>query len=155
MCLFKYREKRYGKFLFRIMALVLVALAAGAVFGGVYAVMHMTHWAKYVIVVVAGIVGLALAGFGIFFLIFSTSMINSWKSVRDGNKSKGIANTRLCDKCGRVITKHAEFCEHCGEKQETGLGLKKCPNCKTKNSGPADFCEKCGYNFRENPVEEE
>ena len=149
MCLFKYREKRYGKFLFVLIALVMLALAGGAVFGGVYAVMHMNHWAKYVIVVVAGIVGLMLLAMSVFMLIFSTSMINSWKSVRDGNKSKGLANGRLCDKCGRVITKKAEFCEHCGEKQETGLGLKACPNCKTKNSGAASFCEKCGYEFKD------
>lgn len=149
MCLFKYREKRYGKALFVLIALVLVALAAGAVYGGVYAVLHMTHWAKFIIVSVAGVVALGLGGLGIFFLIFSTSMINSWKSVRDSNKSKGVANTRLCDHCGRVISKKAEFCEHCGEKQMTGLGLKECPNCKTKNSGAAAFCEKCGYDFKE------
>ncbi len=149
MCLFRYREKRYGKFLFVLIALVLIALGAGAIYGGVYAVLNMTHWSKYVIVSVAGILGLILAGFGIFFIIFSTSMINSWKSVRDGNKSKGVANVRLCDKCGRVITKKAEFCEHCGAKQQTGLGLKTCPNCNTKNSGPAQFCEKCGYEFKD------
>ncbi len=149
MCLFKYREKRYGKFAFVLMALVMVALAGGAIYGGVYAVMHMTHWSRFVIVSLAGVVGLILGGLGIFFLIFSTSMINSWKSVRDGNKSKGLANGRLCDKCGRVISKVAEFCEHCGEKQDTGHGLKKCPKCKAKNSAAADFCEKCGHNFRE------
>lgn len=149
MCLFKYREKRYGKFLFVTIALLILALAGGAIYGGVYAVMHMAHWAKYIIVSAAGVVGLILLAVSVFMLIFSTGMINSWQSVRDGNKSKGLANGRLCDKCGRVISKKAEFCEHCGEKQETGLGLKACPNCKTKNSGPAAFCEKCGHEFKD------
>ncbi len=149
MGLFKYKETRYGKFLFVLIALLLVALGGASIYGGVYAVLNMSHWTKYIIIVVASIVGLLLALFGIFLIIFSFSMINSWKSVRDGNKSKGVANTRLCDKCGRVITKKAEYCEHCGAKQQTGLGLKTCPQCKTKNSGNAQFCEKCGYEFKE------
>ena len=149
MSLFTYREKRYGKFTFILFALLLIALACASVYGGVYAVLNMAHWSKYIILVVACIVGLALVAFGLFLILFSFSMINSWKSVRDGNKSKGIANTRLCDKCGRVITKKAEYCEHCGAKQQTGLGLKDCPQCKTKNSGNAAFCEKCGYEFKE------
>lgn len=147
MGLFSYREKRYGKLVVILVSLVLLALAGGSIFGGVYAVMHMSNWSKYVIVVVASLVGLLLALMGLFMLIMSLSMINSWKSGRDGNKSKGVSNVRLCDKCGRVITKKAEFCEHCGAKQQTGLGLKTCPECKTKNSGPAEFCEKCGHKF--------
>lgn len=149
MGLFSYREKRYGKFWFVLIAIILIGLAVASVYGGVYAVLHMTHWAKYVIITIACIVALVLAGFGIFMILFSFSLINSWKSVRDGNKSKGVANTRLCDKCGRVITKNAEYCEHCGAKQQTGLGLKTCPECKTKNSGNAAFCEKCGHEFKE------
>ena len=147
MCWFSYREKRYGKLLFVVIALAILALAGGAVYGGVYAVMHMTHWSKYLIVSVAGVVGLLLLAVSVFMLIFSTGMINTWQSVRDGNKSKGLANGRLCDKCGRVISKKAQYCEHCGETQEIGLGLKACPNCKTKNSGTAEFCEKCGHKF--------
>lgn len=149
MCLFKYREKRYGKLTFVLFALVLIALAAASIYGGIYAVIHMAHWSKYIIITVASIVGLGLGLFGIVLVALSFSMISSSKSVRDGNKAKGIAHTRLCDKCGKVITKHAEFCEHCGAKQQTGLGLKACPNCKTKNSGPAQFCEKCGYEFKD------
>ena len=149
MSLFKYREKRYGKLTFTIVSLMLIALAVASIWGGIYAVLHMAHWAKYIIVVVAIIVGLALGLFGLFMFLMSFSLINKSQSVRDGNKSKGIADTRLCDKCGRVITKAAEFCEHCGSKQETGLGLKNCPECKTKNSGTAKFCEKCGYEFKD------
>lgn len=148
MCLFKYREKRYGKLAFIIFALCVIALAGVAIWGGVYAVLNMSHWAKYVIVSVAGVVGFALLCFGVFLILFSFSLIWKNKSVRDVNKSKGVADVRLCDKCGRVITKKAEFCEHCGEKQQTGLGLKVCPECKTKNSGAAAFCEKCGYEFK-------
>ena len=148
MGLFSYREKRYGKFVVILVSLLLLALAAGSVYGGVYAIMHMAHWSKYVIIVVACIVGLFLALMGFGLLLMSFSMIDSWKSGRDGNKSKGVSNVRLCDKCGRVITKKALVCEHCGAKQETGLGLKECPECGTKNSGPAAFCEKCGHEFK-------
>lgn len=147
MGLFGYREKRYGKTALVLLAILIIALGAGSIFGGVYAVIHMAHWSKYIIVVVACIVGLLLAIMGIFMFFFTFSMINSWKSGRDGNKSKGVSNVRLCDKCGRMITKKAEFCEHCGAKQQTGLGLKECPNCKTKNSGAAEYCEKCGHKF--------
>jgi len=147
MGLFQYREKRYGKLTFCLIAVILVLLAAASVYGGIYAVINMAHWSKYVIVVVASIIGLCLGVFGIFLVALSFSMISQSKSVRDENKSKGIANTRLCDKCGRVISKKAEFCEHCGLKQESGLGMKVCPDCKTKNSGTATFCEKCGKKF--------
>lgn len=147
MGLFKYREKRYGKLTFILFALILVALAAASVYGGIYAVIHMTHWAKYVIVVVASLVGLGLGCFGIFLVALSFSLINSKQSVRDGNSAKGVSNTRLCDMCGRVISKKAEFCEHCGGKQQSGLGMKDCPKCKTKNSALAEFCEKCGTKF--------
>ena len=148
MSIFKYREKKYGKITFVLVAIILVLLAAASVYGGIYAVIHMSNWSKYLIVVVAAVVGLFLGGFGIFMLALSFSMISQSKSVRDENSSKGISGTRLCDKCGRVISKKAEFCEHCGGKQESGLGLKECPNCKAKNSGAATFCEKCGTEFK-------
>lgn len=149
MSLFGYREKRYGKFAFIVLAILSIALAVGAVWGGVYAVLHMAHWSKYIIIVVASIFGLVFGFFGIFLLLLSFSMINSWKSVRDGNKSIGTANKLLCEKCGRVIAKGALFCEHCGAKQQLGHGMKDCPECKTKNSGDAKFCEHCGYEFKE------
>ncbi len=148
--MFGYKEKRYGKLLFVIISLLLVVLGGGAIFGGVYAILKMAHWAKYVIAVVAFIVGGLLALFGIFMFVFSFSLINSWKSVRDGNKSIGTANKNLCEKCGRVIPKGAEYCEHCGAKQQLGHGMKKCPNCKTLNSGDAQFCYKCGTKFEQN-----
>ena len=147
MGIFKYKEKRYGKLTFILFALILVLLAAASVFGGIYAVVHMQHWAKYVIVSIAGVVGLALGAFGIFLVALSFSLINQSKSVRDGNASIGISGTRLCDQCGRVISKKAEFCEHCGNKQQSGLGMKKCPKCKAENSALAEFCEKCGSKF--------
>lgn len=149
MCLFKYREKKYGKLAFVLFALCFIAIAAGAVFGGITALYKLPHWSKYIIIAAAGVVTLLSGGFGLFLLAISFSMTGRSKSVRDVNSAKGISGTRLCDKCGRVITKNAQFCEHCGVKQETGLGLKKCPNCKTKNSGTAHFCEKCGYEFKE------
>ena len=147
--MFGYREKRYGKFLFTLIALLLVAIGGGAIFGGVYAILKMSHWAKYIIAVLAFVIGALVALFGLFLIVFSFSMINTWKSVRDGNKSIGTANKNLCEKCGRVIAKGAVFCEHCGAKQERGHGMKTCPQCKTKNSGTATFCEKCGYKFKE------
>lgn len=146
---FKYREKRYGKLTFILFAILLITLAAASVFGGVYAILKMAHWSKYVISIVAFVVALFLGLMGLFLFLMSFSLINKSKSVRDGNKSKGIADTRLCDKCGRVISKGAEFCEHCGSKQQTGLGMKTCPECKTKNSALAQFCEKCGTEFKE------
>ncbi len=149
MGLFKYREKRYGKFTFILFSLLFMALGGAAIFGGVCAVLYIAHWTKYLIVSVACIVGGLLALFGLFMLIISFSMSGKSQSVRDGNKAKGINGTRLCDKCGRVITKGALVCEHCGEKQQTGLGLKACPNCRTKNSGAAAYCEKCGHEFKD------
>ncbi len=149
MCLFRYREKRYGKLTLILFSLALVALAVASVWGGIYAFNHIENWARIALLVVGIVVAVCLGGFGIFLFLFSFSMIWQSKSVRDGNKAKGISGTRLCDKCGRVISKKAEFCEHCGENQETGLGLKECPNCKAKNSGPAQFCEKCGTEFKD------
>lgn len=147
MCLFKYREKRYGKLTFILFSLIMIALGLAAGLGGVVAVVKMEHWAKYVIVSIAGLVGLFLIGWGLFMFIISFSMTGRSKSVRDVNKGKGVSGVRLCDKCGRVISKNAKICEHCGIKQESGLGVKKCPNCKTKNSAQAHFCEECGYDF--------
>ena len=147
MALLSNRTTRTGKFTFILLAICCLALAGGSIFGGIYAVLHMTHWAKYVIIVLACIFAFIIAMIGVFLLMFSLSLINSWKSVRD-TTIKGTAHVRLCDKCGKVITKHAQYCEHCGAKQETGLGLKTCPECKTKNSGNAQFCEKCGHEFK-------
>ena len=149
MCLFRYREKRYGKLALILFALVLIAAAAGSIYGGVYAVMHMAHWSKYIIVSVAGLVGLFLGLFGLVVFGISFSLINHKRSVRDRNKYNGISGTYLCDKCGRVISKKANVCEHCGAKQEIGKHDKKCPECKTKNKATAAFCEKCGYKFEE------
>ena len=124
MGLFSYREKRYGKFTFVLIALIIIALAGGAIYGGIYAVLNMEHWAKYVIIVVASIVGLLLAILGIFLILFSFSLIGSSKSVRDGNKAKGIANTRLCDKCGRVITKKSGILRTLWCQTTDGIGSK-------------------------------
>lgn len=149
MCLFKYREKRYGKTALVLFSLVLIALAVGSVIGGAIAVIKMDHGAKYAIAVGACVFALISFAVGLYIFLFSFSMISSWKSVRDGNKSIGVKDVRLCDKCGRRISKSAEFCEHCGEKQNSGLGMKSCPKCKTKNSALAKFCEKCGEQFKD------
>ncbi len=149
MSLFRYEEKRYGKTTLVLFSVFVLALSVAGVFGGVFAVLHMSHWVKYVIVSVAGVVSLALAIWGLTMIIIAFSMTGNSKSVRDVNASKGTAYDRLCDQCGRVITKNAQFCEHCGAKQHSGLGLRSCPNCKTKNSAGAAFCEKCGYEFKD------
>lgn len=149
MCLFKYREKRYGKTALVLFSLILIALAVGCAIGGVAAYKYIAHWSKYIIIVGAGVVGFALFVFGVYVFLFTFSMISSWKSVRDGNKSIGVKDVRLCDKCGRQISKSAQFCEHCGEKQNSGLGMKSCPKCKTKNSALAKYCEKCGEEFKD------
>lgn len=149
MCLFRYREKRYGKLALILFALLLIAAGAASIYGGVYAVMHMSHWSKYVIVSVAGLVGAGLGIFGLAVFGISFSLINHKRSVRDRNKYKGISGTHLCDKCGRVISKKANVCEHCGATQEIGKRDKKCPECKAKNNATASFCEKCGYKFEE------
>lgn len=149
MSLFNYKEKKFGKSALLLVGIVTIALAVASIFGGVYAVLHMSHWAKYIIVSVAGIVGLLLLALGITMLIVVCSMINFSKSVRDLNTGKGLANARLCEFCGKVISKSAEVCEHCGKKLNEGLGMKTCPECKTKNSAKAEFCEKCGKKFEE------
>ena len=149
MCLFRYKEKRYGKLALTLFALILIAASAGAIYGGVYAVLNMSHWVKYLIVSVAGIVGLGLGTFGFAVLGITFSMINQKRSVRDRNKYKGVSGTYLCDKCGRVISRKANVCEHCGAIQEIGKKDKKCPDCKAKNNATAAFCEKCGYKFKD------
>lgn len=149
MCLFKYREKRYGKLTLILTGLIILALAAASFIGGIYAFKTINNWGKYALLVVLIIVGIALAVLALAMLLVSTGMMNKSKSVRDENRMKGVSGTRLCDNCGRVITKNAEFCEHCGTKQKTGVGMKACPNCKTKNSGTAEFCEKCGTKFED------
>ena len=53
MC-FRYKEKRYGKTTLILVSLLVVALAVAAGVGGAFAVIKMTHWSKYVIVVVCG-----------------------------------------------------------------------------------------------------
>lgn len=148
MCLFKYREKRYGKLTFVLVALGFIALAAASAFGGIVALSKMVNWTRYLVFALACIVALTsgILGFTMFGLSFS--MIWKKKSVRDINKGKGVADVRLCDKCGRVISKKAEFCEHCGMDQQSGTGMKECPECKTKNSATAAFCEKCGHEFK-------
>ncbi len=148
MC-FKYREKKFGKFWFVLIALVLIAVAVGVVWGGVYGFLNIAHWTKWLLLVGACLVGLAVGGFGVFMVLFSFSLIGSWKSVRDVNTTKGVKDVRLCEHCGRVIAKHAEFCEHCGERLHEGLGMKKCPECKTQNSANASFCDKCGHKFED------
>ena len=137
MCLFRYREKRYGKFALTLFALALIAASAAAIYGGVYAVMNMSHWVKYLIVSVAGITGIGLGSFGFIVLAITFSMINQKRSVRDRNKYKGVSGTYLCDTCGRVISKKAKVCEHCGAVQQIGKHDKKCPECKTKNNATA------------------
>ena len=144
--MFKYREKRFGKFSLILFALITLAIAGACVFGGVYAVLHMTSWVKYLLVVLGLIVGLILAIFGILMLIITFSFTGKDQSVRDGNSAIGIADTRLCDKCGRVISKDAVVCEHCGAKQKSDKE-KVCPECKTKNNGTAEFCKHCGHKF--------
>ncbi|MCQ2564935.1 MAG: zinc ribbon domain-containing protein [Clostridia bacterium] len=147
MC-FKYREKKFGKFWFVAFALLLIAMAVGTVWGGVYAFLHIEHWTKWVLIVGAGLLALFLVLLGLYMILISFSLINSWKSVRDRNTTKGVKDVRLCEHCGRVISKKAQFCEHCGEPLHEGLGMKKCPECKAENSAKAAFCEKCGHKFK-------
>lgn len=148
MC-FRYKQKQYGKLSLVILALIVLILAGCSIFGGVYAVLHMNHWAKYIIVSFAGLVGLFLVTWGILMIIIACSMSGRKRSVRDVNDTKGVEDVRLCDFCGRVISKSAVVCEHCGAKQQTGRGMKICPECKTKNSATASYCEKCGRKFEE------
>ena len=149
MCLFRYKEKRYGKFALTLFALALIAAGVASVYGGVYAVMNMSHWSKYLIVTIAALAGLFFAIFGLVVFGITFSMINQKRSVRDRNKYKGVSGTYLCDKCGRVIDRKANVCEHCGAIQEIGKHDKKCPDCKAKNNATAAFCEKCGYEFKD------
>ena len=147
MGIFKYKEKRYGKLTFVLVSLLFIVIAAASAFGGIVALSKMVHWTRYLVFAIACIVALTSGILG--FTMFGISFSMHWrkKSVRDVNKGKGVAGVRLCDKCGRVISKKAEFCEHCGMDQQSGTGMKKCPECKTSNSATAAFCEKCGYKF--------
>ena len=149
MCLFKYKEKKYGKLSFILFALIFVAIAILCAVGGALAFKYITNWLKYFLLVIAIVIGLAFLIFGVFLIIISFSLSGRWKTVRDVNTTKGVKYVRLCDNCGKPISKVAKICEHCGSKQQSGLGMKVCPNCKTKNSALSNFCENCGYQFKE------
>lgn len=141
-----YQENRYGKRELKIMTLVVLAVAILSIVLGVVAVINMSHWAKYIIVVFTSIVGLALLVWSIYLIAIVSSTHDEKQSVRDGNESKGIANATLCDKCGREIDSDATHCEHCGGKL-TGKGTKACDVCGAKNKDTAEFCKKCGAKF--------
>ena len=58
MCLFKYREKRYGKLTLILTGLIILALAAASFIGGIYAFKTINNWGKYALLVVLIIVGI-------------------------------------------------------------------------------------------------
>ncbi len=145
MC-FRYKEKRYGKSTLVVVALVLVALAVAAGVGGVFAVIKMSHWSKYVIVSVAAVAALCLLFLGGSMLVVASGMSGYRQSVRDIGYAKGVDHDRLCDKCGKLLNKEDEFCTHCGAKQ-TPTGKVVCPLCKSKNDPEAEYCAQCGHKF--------
>ena len=145
MC-FRYKEKRYGKSTLILVSLLVIALAVGAGVGGAFAVIKMSHWSKYVIVVVCGIVAFCLLMLGISMFVVSCGMSGYRKSVRDIGYAKGVDADRLCDKCGKLLGKDDEFCTHCGAKQ-TGNEKRVCPLCKGKSAPEAEFCAHCGHKF--------
>ncbi len=145
MC-FRYREHRYGKSTLVLVSIVMIALAVAAGFGGVFAVVKMSHWVKYVIVSVAAIVALCLLFIGVSMLVVSFGMSGYRKTVRDIGYAKGVDHDRLCDKCGKLLNKDDEFCTHCGAKQ-TPTQKRVCPLCKGKSDPEAEFCAHCGHKF--------
>ena len=145
MC-FRYREHRYGKSTLVLVSIVMIALAVAAGFGGVFAVVKMSHWVKYVIVSVAAIVALCLLFMGVSMLVVSFGMSAYRKTVRDIGYAKGVDHDRLCDKCGKLLNKDDEFCTHCGAKQ-TPTQKRVCPLCKGKSDPEAEFCAHCGHKF--------
>ena len=147
MC-FKYKEKKINKLGVVLISIASLALAGLSVFGGIMALKNLPLVWGIVLIVLASIVALGLCALGVTLLFISFSMINTKNSVRDSNEAKGLANARLCDACGKVISKSAEICEHCGAIQKTNL-IKTCPKCKHKINATAGFCEKCGFEFKE------
>lgn len=145
----KYKEKLIGKKSFVAFTTIITLVAGFAIIGGILAAVKMTHWSKYIICVLCIGVGLFAAVMAVYCIAISFSMTGKNKSVRDVNEMKGIVDTRLCDRCGRVVSETAEVCEHCGAKQQSGGIKKQCPACETQNAGTAKFCEKCGYEFKE------
>lgn len=146
MC-FRYKEKRYGKSTLIFVALLILLGAVACVTGGVFAVIKMSHWAKYAIICVACVIAMCLLFLGTSMLVVSFGMSGYRQSVRDIGYAKGVYKDRLCDKCGKLLDKHDDFCKYCGASQPAS-GNKVCPNCKTKNDVEADFCSKCGYEFK-------
>ncbi len=146
MC-FRYREKRYGKLSLILFSILVIALGVAAVYGGIFVYNLIPHWSKYLVIVLAIILGLFLVILGAVMFGVALGMSGRNKSVRDVNSTKGTKYDRLCEFCGRVISKKANFCEHCGKKLNEGTGIKICPDCKTKNKSSAKFCEKCGKIF--------
>ena len=144
----EYKEKRFGKAALLSLGIVAFVLSIASFYIGIFACVKMTHWAKFVILAIGVIVGLFLLAMAVMIFIVSFSLINTIQSVRDLNQGKGTANVRLCDKCGRVISKTAFVCEHCGAKQQTD-NVKVCSECKTNNNAEAEYCEKCGHEFEE------
>ena len=140
-----YKEKIIGKKSFIAFTTIITIIAGLSIIGGIFAVVKMAHWSKYIICIVGIAIGIFATLMAIYCIAIAFSMTGKEKSVRDVNTMKGIVDTRLCDKCGRVISETAEVCEHCGAKQSDIK--KQCPTCKVENNGSAKFCEKCGYEF--------
>lgn len=143
----KFNEKIIGKKSFVAFTTIITIIAGLSIVGGIFAAVKMQHWSKYIICVVCIGIGIFGAVMAAYCIAIAFTMTGKKKSVRDVNEMKGIEDTRLCDRCGKVISDNAEVCEHCGAKQ-TDI-KKQCPACDTENAGSAKFCEKCGYEFKE------
>ncbi len=71
---------------------------------------------KIVFGVIMILIGLCLGGTGIGMLLVSCGMINvDQGSVKDGNSAKGMANVKLCDKCGHELEENDKVCPNCGK----------------------------------------
>lgn len=138
-----YKETKISKKGFIIFAVCTILFAILCLVGGIVGFNLISNFARWIVLILGIILALVIGAVGVTCVMLSFSMTGLAQSVKDGNSAKGIANTYLCDACGRVISKDAEFCEHCGKKQEISK-TKKCPKCGAEINGIAQFCEKCG-----------
>lgn len=150
-----YKEARYGREdLFGISIIIMLVAIALTILGIVFIVKGClvsgalaTIW-RIVVGVVMALLGLFLAGLGIVMMITAISMIKvDDGSVKDvGNSAVGMANTKLCSKCGNELNEKDQVCTKCGTPVNKEI---KCPNCKTINTLDDKFCSKCGNKLKD------
>ena len=80
------KEKKYNKLIFVLFALILIALSIVCFYGGIYAVVYMLKWYKYLIIVTASIIGLILGILGVLLVALSFNLTNTKNNFKEFDK---------------------------------------------------------------------